>query len=427
MNRPANHKLMAACSLALLLLCMPPPATSAPIDNDPLIHSSYAHELMQRGEFDKGLEQLRTAYLLFPLNETLKRNLAEGYAVVGHSFFKKLQYDKADEQYVKAMELYPEETNYALLRGICNYHLQKFDVARHTLEIARQKAPDSVETIYYLGLVLYETEQQQAAVALWEEGLKHSPDRAELKAILNKVRKEMAVEADMDRGHSSRFSITFDPGITTTNALAILEVLEEAANVIDAELGHFPDKRIPVVVYQSKDFKFVTDAPDWSGGMYDGTIRLPLGSMKEITPRIREVLFHEYAHVVVYGMTNGNCPTWLNEGIADFFGRLNHNKPLHEFGKALRSKYLLPFSSLARGFASLSPQQATLAYQQSYAFVNYLVTTYGWHRISSLLNSLGKGQLISSALAAAFNDDGVTLEQLTSAWLQNTEQSLTTK
>lgn len=400
---------------------------AAPIDNDPLIHSSYARELMLRGEYDKGLEQLRTAYLMFPLNETLKRNLAEGYAVYGHAFFKRQQYEEADENYLKAMELYPEESGYALLRGICNYHLKKYDIARYELEQARKQKTNSAQILYYLGLVLYETEERQQAVEIWEEGIKLSPERKELSDLLTKARKEMAVEDSMDKGHSSRFNLTFDQDVSATVAQSILAVLEEAANSIGAELGHFPQARIPVVIYKKNDFKFVTDSPDWSGGLYDGTIRLPFGTLQEIDSRIKEVLFHEYAHAVIFDMTRGNCPTWLNEGIAEFFGRLQHNPPLNELGRALRNNTLLDFKSLAGGFTGFSSKNASLAYQQSYAFVNHIVTNYGWHRINSILKALGKGKTLETAVNEVFTDYSITFDLLVKEWQKSAINAIQAK
>src|SRR5690349_11041083 len=99
-----------------------------PIDSDPVIHSGYGRELMLRGEHEKGLEQWRLAYLLFPLNTTFTRKLAEGYAAYGNQSFKQERYVQADANFVKAIELYPDEPVYALLRGVCNYHLKKYDV-----------------------------------------------------------------------------------------------------------------------------------------------------------------------------------------------------------------------------------------------------------------------------------------------------------
>lgn len=415
------------CTCIFFFLFAPHVSLAEPIDNDPLIHSSYANELMLRGEYDKGLEQLRTAYLLFPLNETLKRNLAEGYAVYGHSFFKRQQYEQADENYLKAMELYPDEPRYGLLRGICNYNLKKYDIARYELNKARQQKKDSAEILYYLGLTLYETDDRLQALEIWEEGLKLAPNSKEFSMVVGKARKEMAVEAVMDRGHSSRFNITFDPGVKTVIAQSLLDVLEEAANKIGAELAHFPETRVPVVIYKKDDFKFVTDSPDWSGGVYDGTIRLPFGGLQEVTPQVRAVLFHEYAHVAVFDLSRGNCPTWLNEGIAEFFGRLNFNRPLNELGRATRGKTLIEFESLASGFTTFSAKNATLAYQQSYALVNYIVTNYGWYRITNLLKLLGKGEIFEPAFNEVFMDYSLTFDNVELEWQTNIENKINKK
>lgn len=398
-----------------------------PIDSDPAIHSSYGRELMLRGEYEKGIEQLRRAYLLFPLNQTLKRNLAEGYAAYGHQFFKQKQFEQADENFVKAIELYPEESSYALLRGICNYHLKKYDLARYELERARTLKGDSPELLYYLGLVQYETENRSQAIEIWETALTLSPGRREIIELLAKSRREMTVESAMDRGHSSRFDLTYDPGVDTGFALDVLDVLESAANLVGAELGHFPEARVPVGIYKRDDFKAVTDSPDWAGGFYDGKIRLPFGILKEITPLMRGVLFHEYAHVVIFDLTRGNCPLWLNEGIAEMFARQQYNRPMAEFGRAARKQSFADFRKLESSFNSLSTTDAGLAYQQSYALVNYMVTTYGWHRIKQLLVALGKGMAIDEAISQTLKDYNLTYDGVVAEWRASVDREMAGK
>jgi tetratricopeptide (TPR) repeat protein len=391
-------------------------AAAGPIDGDPVLRSGYGRELLMRGEYEKGLEQLRGAYLLFPLNTVFKRNLAEGYAAFGHQHFKQKRYEQADENFIKALELYPEEPVYALLRGICNYHLKKFDVARYELERAKAIKQDSTEVLYYLGLVQFDTEHRSEAIELWEQALKLSPGRREIVELLAKSRRENSVESTMDRGHSSRFDLTYDPGVDARFALEILDVLESAANLVGAELGLFPEARVPVGIYKRADYKTVTDSPDWSGGFYDGKIRLPFGALTEITPVMRGVLYHEYAHVVVFELTRGNCPLWLNEGIAEMFGRMQHNRSLPEFGHAARSGTLIDFRRLEAGFSELSPAAAALAYQQSYALVNYMVTTYGWHRIREILAGLGRGLSFDESVTAALKDYNLTYDTLVKEW-----------
>jgi tetratricopeptide (TPR) repeat protein len=374
------------------------------------------------GDYDKKLEKLRLSYQMFPYNEKLKRDLAEAYANYGNTLLNRRQYEQADENFLKAGELYPDETVFALSRGICNYYLKRYDLARYELERTRTVSPDSVERLYYLGLVLYETDNRQQAMGLWEQALKLSPDRPELINLLKKARKETAVEDTMDRGHSSRFNLTYDPGVNASLALAILDVLEEASNQVGAELGHFPEARVPVAIYKRNDYKNVTDSPDWSGGVYDGTIRLPFGALSEITPPMRAILFHEYAHVVVFDLTRGNCPVWLNEGIAEMFGRKQFTYPAPEGVQAAMKAAVIDVHKLEGGFTGLSSHEAGRAYQQSYSIVSYLVTAYGWHRVNAILTALGKGMNISAAIAAALQDYSLSYDGLIKEWSDSLKQ-----
>jgi tetratricopeptide (TPR) repeat protein len=397
------------------------------IENSQVVDSVYGRELIKRGEFENVIEKLRLDYSLFPLNQNVKRNLAETYSAYGLQFFKQKQYEQADANFSKAVELYPEEATYAMLRGICNYHLKKYDVARYELERARSRKPDSVELLYFLGLTLYETENRLQAMELWEQALKLSPGRKEIIDILAKARKETGVESGMDTGHSARFDLSYDPGVDTSFALAILDVLESAANQVGAELGHFPEAHVPVAIYKRDDFKTVTDAPDWSGGAYDGKIRIPFGAMKELTPAMRGILFHEYAHVVVFDITRGNCPLWLNEGIAEMFGLTQYNRPMPNPGQAARKGTSIDFRKLEKGFRSFSAADAALAYQQSFALVNYLVTTYGWHRVNQILSGLGKGMTPDEAITSAFSDFNLGYDGIVKEWRDSVDREMAGK
>ncbi|HXE95174.1 MAG TPA: tetratricopeptide repeat protein [Dongiaceae bacterium] len=406
------------------LLLLPAAASAAPIDNDPVMRNGYGRELLLHGEYEKGIEKLREAYRLFPLNRGIKRNLAEGYALFGNQLAGQKRYEQADENFARARELYPDEAEFALLRGICNYHLKKYDVARYELEQAKAIRQDSPEVLYYLGLVQFETDHRPEALALWEQALKLSPGRKEIVELLAKSRRENDVESVMDRGYSSRFDLTYDPGVDAGFARAILDVLESAANQVGAELGMFPEARVPVGIYKRTDYKTVTDSPDWSGGLYDGKIRLPFGALNEITPVMRGVLYHEYAHVVVFELTRGNCPLWLNEGIAEMFGRMQYNRPLPELGHAVRVGNLIDIRTLEAGFSKLSPATAALAYQQSYSLVKYMVATFGWHRIRQILSGLGSGLSFDEAATASLKDYNITYDILVKDWRTSLEREM---
>ena len=409
-----------SCLAYLLLLALLTVGFPAHLQAEQPVSASATHG--SPGDYDKKLERLRTSYGMFPYNDKFKRDLAEAYANYGTLLFNRRQYEQADENFLKAAELYPDEAAFAQSRGICNYYLKRYDIARYELERTRPDSPDSVERLYYLGLVLYETDNRQQAMELWEQALKLSPERTELITLLKKARKETAVEDAMDRGHSSRFNLTYDPGVNTSLALAILDVLEDASNQVGAELGHFPEARVPVAIYKRGDYKDVTDSPDWSGGVYDGTIRLPFGAMAEITPPMRAVLFHEYAHVVVFDLTRGNCPVWLNEGIAEMFGRKQFTYPASERAQAAMKAAVIDVHRLEGSFTGLSSHEASRAYQQSYSLVSYLVTAYGWHRVNAILSALGKGMNISAAIASALQDYSLSYDGLIREWRESLQR-----
>ncbi|MBK5275788.1 MAG: hypothetical protein JJE30_12135 [Desulfuromonadales bacterium] len=401
--------------ITILLTAVPAPLHAAQSGDTPAPHINPV-------ENEKRIEKLRTSYQLFPLNMAFKHDLAEAYAAGGNVFLRQRQYEQADENYLKAIELYPDEAAFAFFRGICNYYLKKYDVARYELERALPKMAGSTDVLYFLGLVLYETDNRVQSIELWEQALKLSPERREIVEVLKKARKETAVETGMDRGNSSRFNLTYDPGVSTTFALVVMDVLESAANQVGAELGHFPEARVPVAIYKRDDYKNVTESPDWSGGVYDGTIRLPFGALNEITLPLRGILFHEYTHVVVFDLTRGNCPVWLNEGIAEMFGRKQFSSPAAEHGHAAMKGGPIDFRKLEGSFTGLSTAEALRAYQQSYSMVNYLITAYGWHRVNAILTALGKGANITTAIASALQDYSLGYDGLIKEWQESQKQ-----
>lgn len=407
-----KQRCLPGALLAVLLLTTTVPAD---LHASPSMQPADSHG--KASDYDARLESLRAAQQMYPLDQKRRHDLAEAYANYGNLLASRRQYEQADEYFIKAAELYPDEAVFALSRGVCNYYLKRYDIARSELERARLTQPASVDVLYYLGLVLYETDRRPEAVELWELALKQAPDRPGLLAVLQKARREMSVEDSMDRGHSSRFNLTYDPGVSTTLALAILDVLESAANQVGAELGHFPVARVPVAIYKRDDFKDVTNSPDWSGGVYDGTIRLPFGSLSEISPSMRAILFHEYAHVVVFDLTRGNCPVWFNEGIAESFGRRQlETRPDHTPATPLSRETAIDFSRLEKGFGGLSNKEAMLAYEQSYSIVNYFAATYGWHRVTALLTLLGKGKSFPAAMAEILGDYSLNYGGLVEDW-----------
>lgn len=378
-------------------LFLPVPARA----DDPVIRNDYALELLNKGEYYKALEQLQKAFSFYPYDETLRRNLAVAYMYVGKKEMENNRYPEAAEYFDHARELVPGNPVYGMMRGIAFYLGKNYDAAKYELRRSIDEGNQSVDVYYFLGRAHYDSGELEPAIDYLAKAQAVDAANKNVSELLEKIRRELAVESRMGKGHSSKFEISYDAEATSTLADAILDALESAYNRVGADLDYFPSARVPVILYTKKDYRSVTSSPEWSGGLYDGKIRLPVGGATELTPQLRSVLFHEYTHVVVNELTRGNVPTWFNEGLAEYEGRREYNPAMAELGSSAKLGIYLPFTSLEGSFGGLSTKQASLAYQESYSLVNYMIGAYGWFNIKETLVNLGRRMPFEAALGKA--------------------------
>ena len=103
-----------------------------------------------------------------------------------------------------------------------------------------------------------------------------------------------------------------EPGVESARRAALERVYAELVQ----DLGSAPPRKVEVVVYAEKDWRLATQAPDWSGGLYDGRVRVPAQGLTGMTPNLVSVLKHEMTHAFVAARAGGRAPVWLHEGLA---------------------------------------------------------------------------------------------------------------
>ena len=403
---------LALCCLCALLLLSPRLLHA----NEPYSLNEYAISLLEKGEHDKALELLQKAFSLSPYDPVLKRNLAEAYTFVGQRQLRDKDFEAAAASFDRARELFPDDPRYYAMRGIALYYCKYADAAKNELERARGLGGDSPDILYYLAKIDYDNDNLLPALEFLDKAIKLKADFIAAREMAEKIRRELSVEKTMDKGFSSRFVISYDAEMKSHLAADILDALEDAYSTVGRDLSLFPTGRIPVILYTRKDYRTVTAGPDWSGGLYDGKIRLPVGGAEVLSQQLKGVLFHEYTHVVVQEITHGNCPTWLNEGLAELEGRKIFNHPLAELARTAKSGNYLDFSRLEGGFTALDSKGAALAYQQSYSFVNYMVSAYGWPKVTELLLQLGTGMKTADAMKKVMGDYGLDYDGVIAEW-----------
>ena len=218
------------------------------------------------------------------------------------------------------------------------------------------------------------------------DGIGHSKKRAYTNPIENL---ENNVEKEFRKKEGSHFTVKFAGGENSDIGHLISIMLEEAYIKVGSDIGYYPEDRIEAVLYTQQQFTDITRAPSWTGAIYDGRIKIPIGGITNRTSLLERVLFHEYTHALVHRLSKGRAPMWLNEGIAQYEeGSANEgiNQILAQVAQAAKPLPLRPFEGSFMGFNNV---QATVAYSISLSATEYIINEFGISAVKRILENLG--------------------------------------
>ena len=292
--------------------------------------------------------------------------------------------------------------------GIANFHLKDDRAAERELERAIELKPRDKTAYQVLGDLAYRRDDLGAAVANWEKALEIDPSDAALNSRLERTRREHRTEKDFNRDVTSHFSIKYEGREKIEAGRIVLRILEDAYGEVGRALSYYPDQEIAVILYTNQQFQEVTDAPGWSGGIYDGKIRIPIGGIEQETPGLRKLLVHEYTHAAVRTITR-RVPTWLNEGLAQHFeGREIGSRQKEMLRQHAQAGKLPDLAALEGSFMGLNGPQAAYAYLVSLSVVRHMADHFGMYRIKMVLEDLSNGAdtatSIDNALLVSYAD-----------------------
>ena len=276
-------------------------------------------------------------------------------------------------------------------------------------ERAVHAAPDSPDALTVLGYVQFADDHTADAIRTWKHSLALRPDST-VQKYLAKAQRDATAEADYTQHESNHFVLKYEGKQTSDGLRAqLIATLESEYDDLVRELGIVPRNSILVVLYTEQSFFDVTQAPSWSGAVFDGKLRIPVSGLTSVTPELARVLKHELTHSFISQLANGRCPQWLNEGIAQALEpkQLSHGKLLADLFRTQRE---IPLNALEGSFMAFSSVQATVAYEESLAAVQYISDTYGMSDLQRVLERLGQGSSTEAALRATIHSDYGQLE-----------------
>lgn len=205
--------------------------------------------------------------------------------------------------------------------------------------------------------------------------------------------------------NTTAYKLIVEPAIDSTIFWYIYQLIELTYNEIGSYLNLYPDEKIKITITNTYGAQLHADVPNWVSGVYNGEIHIFYCSDGEPELGIIYTLFrHEWTHYLVDLMTNGNCPIWLNEGLAQVISR-----PLMSFEKqslvqADKNGILPTLSDLNRPFSEMSSSDRKIAYLQSAAVVSDMIDKTDYKSIQNLLQQLGNRVPIETALEQTFGE-----------------------
>jgi tetratricopeptide (TPR) repeat protein len=393
----------------------PSPAASAGADNPP------AHEQMA-GSGDLLARVIRngavdTGAIKAIENEGDALQSAAANSIAANFEEKRRNYSAAAHYLQAALVFLPDHgvllENYAAIL----LQLGRAEEALLRAQQATRASPQSADAFLVLGYAYYKNDHDREAIAALKKSLDLRPnDRA--RELLERIERESRTEADFRQQESSHFTLRYE-GSQTADALRtqVLEALESDYRALSNDLGATP-RNIYVSLYTDQAFFDVTHAAAWTSALNDGKIRIPISGVKAVTPEMASVLRHELTHSFVAQITHSRAPGWLNEGIAELEQGLNTGA----FGPRLAALYAsgrqVPLNQLEGEFQGYSSAEASVAYAESLAAVEYIRATYGMSDLARLLQRLGEGQSVESALRSTVHAGYAELETEITSYLK---------
>ena len=372
-------------------------------------------------EFANAIRNEKQALRYDPENSTISEQLAIFYNNYGLKYVNSGKYKPAIENLEYALEYSPDSKS--LTRNLYNVileyadYLQKKKNYRKALRLAKDAIdllPDLSSGYVFIGNIYYNQDDFIEALTYWDMALKRDPANDDLNKRIEKLKRENDVEKAFGTKRKSYFRIRFDKELDSDYVGLISEMLKHARSSVQNEFNLYSSEIIPVVVYADEQFQQATKQPHWTQGLYDGKIRLKSQDISLGDENLKRVLFHEYAHAVIYLNYGYNIPAWLHEGFAQF------NEPDQSISPAdirflsayIKDKNKFSVEKLNGMFDKRSDQETTrAAYIEARIFFSYLIDKYSKYRLKRLLKELEESNIWQETLKEVYHKNIARIDE----------------
>ncbi|MEQ1730797.1 MAG: tetratricopeptide repeat protein [Vicinamibacterales bacterium] len=312
----------------------------------------------------------------------------------GEAALNAKRYRDAFDAFAAAAHARPRDVSLYAAAGYSAELLGQLADAQQWLERAIQIDPRYTTASVILGRVLYQQGKVADAVTALETALRYAPANEDVTRQLDEWRREADLQSRFFESRGAHFSVLFEGPTDDAVARRVIDVLEDGYYRIGGALNTYPSRTITVLLYTQQQFQDVTRSPGWTGGVYDGRIKLPVAGALTRGAELQRVAEHELVHAVVSTMAGTAVPTWLHEGLALM---LEEGSGAWTDEVIARTPVRPSLVDLSNGFGAFTSEQAAVAYAQSAFAVKKLVALRGMPAVVSLIQDLGRGATFDSA------------------------------
>ena len=179
-------------------------------------------------------------------------------------------------------------------------------------------------------------------------------------------------------------------------AQELMSTAQEALTQLAEDTGAQLKKPVEIYIYASStDLQGAMIFPqEWTGGVtFTRYGIIAIGISPNNLSWGKRATVHELTHLVTHQVTSSpynDMPTWLNEGLSMYSEGLLEPGYVDILKKAITEDSLITVRTLSSEF-SADPDQAYLAYAESYSLVEFLIGTYGRDKMLELLTTFSQG------------------------------------
>jgi len=247
------------------------------------------------------------------------------------------------------------------------------------------------------GVAAWRADDAKQALEYWRESLDAAPN-PDLERLYKQVQKERTNDQSSEKLYGVRVVLRYDSAtVPVDTARAMVTVVDGTFARVASQLGCAAEEKIVTIIQSREAYKKATDAAEWSGGQYDGRIRVPVMNGQQMTAGAEQVLAHETTHACLAML--GEWPSWLHEGMAQkLSGEKQSAAEKSKLAAMAREGQLPKLEQLKQGWSQLDAAHARIAYSLALAAVDALYDNFGTDGVRNLMRNPERLAAVSAEL-----------------------------